>query len=77
VPLEKPASVAGSSSSDEAKIGGITPAVLSLSGRCDVSPWNIRVADLALGVLDQQLPLRPLDEHDEGDDGDGHDDDGR
>jgi hypothetical protein len=40
-----------------------------------VSPWNIRVADLALGVLDQQLPLRPLDEDDEGDDGDCNDDD--
>jgi hypothetical protein len=46
---EKPASVAGSSSSDEAKIGGITPAVFSLSGRCDVSPWNIRLPTWRLG----------------------------
>ena len=33
--------VAGSSSSDEPKITGMTPEVLSLSGRCEVSPWNI------------------------------------
>jgi hypothetical protein len=32
----KLAIVAGSSSSEEAKIGGITPAVLSLSGRNEV-----------------------------------------
>jgi hypothetical protein len=30
-----PAIVVGSSKSDEAKIGGMTPEVLSLSGRCD------------------------------------------
>ena len=35
------AMVAGSSSSDEPKITGMTPEVLSLSGRCEVSPWNI------------------------------------
>ena len=32
-----------SKSSEEAKIGGITPEVLSFSGRCDVSPWNMRL----------------------------------
>ena len=37
----KLASVAGSSSSDEAKIGGMTPEVLSFSGRCEASPPNI------------------------------------
>ena len=31
----------GSSSSDEAKIGGITPDILSLSGRCEDWPSNI------------------------------------
>src|SRR5205814_87987 len=33
--------VEGSSSSEEAKIGGITPELLSLSGRCEASPPNI------------------------------------
>ena len=36
--LEKLAIVVGNSSSDEAKIGGMTPEVLSLSGRNDVCP---------------------------------------
>ena len=31
--------VSGISSSDEAKIGGITPAVFTLSGRCERSCW--------------------------------------
>ena len=35
---EKLATVVGSSSSDEAKIGGITPEVLSFSGRNEVWP---------------------------------------
>ncbi len=35
---EKPAIVVGSSSSDDAKIGGMTPEVLSFSGRNDVWP---------------------------------------
>jgi hypothetical protein len=34
LPALKLATVVGSSSSDEAKIGGMTPEVLSLSGRC-------------------------------------------
>ena len=42
-PAEKLATVIGSSSSDEAKIGGMTPAVLSFSGRCEESPWNMRL----------------------------------
>ena len=33
----------GRSSSDEAKIGGMTPAVFSFSGRCEESPWNMRL----------------------------------
>ena len=37
LPAEKFATVVGSNSSDEAKIGGITPAVLILSGRCELS----------------------------------------
>ena len=40
--LEKLATVTGSSSIEEAKIGGITPAVFSFSGRCVLSPPNIR-----------------------------------
>jgi hypothetical protein len=69
------ATVIGSSSSEEAKIGGMTPAVLSLSGRCEVSPLRHPVALLALGILDEEAPLGPLHEHDEGDHGDRHDDD--
>ena len=49
VVCEKPAMVAGSSSSDEAKIGGMTPAVLSFSGRCEVSPWNMRLPTWRFG----------------------------
>ena len=40
-PVLKLATVVGSSSSDDAKIGGITPDVLSLSGRCEDWPSNI------------------------------------
>jgi len=40
---EKFAMVIGSSRSEEAKIGEITPALLSLSGRCEESPWNMRL----------------------------------
>ena len=49
VGCEKPATVAGSSSSDEAKIGGMTPEVLSFSGRCEVSPWNMRLPTWRFG----------------------------
>ena len=49
VVFEKPATVAGSRSSDEAKIGGMTPDVLSFSGRCEVSPWNIRLPTWRFG----------------------------
>ncbi len=39
----------GSSSSEEAKIGGITPEVLSLSGRCEDCPSNIWLPTWRLG----------------------------
>jgi hypothetical protein len=60
---------------DEAKIGGITPDMFSLSGRCELCPPDF-VADLALGVIDQNLALTALDEDDEGsdDDDEGADD---
>ena len=48
-PALKFATVVGSSSSDEAKIGGITPEVLSLSGRCEDWPSNIRLPTWRLG----------------------------
>ncbi len=54
---------------DEAKIGGMTPDMLSFSGRCELWPAIDLVADLALGVVDQNLALAALDEHHErGDD---------
>ena len=34
----QPASVAGNRMIDEAKIGGITPDMLSFSGRCELCP---------------------------------------
>ena len=43
------AAVIGSSSSEEAKIGGMTPAELSFSGRCEESPWNIRLPTCRFG----------------------------
>ena len=64
--------VVGSNSSDEAKIGGITPEVLSFSGRCDGLAAEHPIADLALGILHQQAALRALHEHDEGDHADDH-----
>ena len=48
-PDEKFATVIGSNSSEEAKIGGITPALFSLSGRCEASPWNMRLPTWRLG----------------------------
>ena len=41
--------VAGKSSSEEAKIGGITPEVLILSGRCEASPPYMRLPTWRLG----------------------------
>ena len=67
-PALKPAMVTGMSSSELAKIGGMTPEVLSLSGRCEFSPPTIRLPLLALGILDDDAPLGALHEHDEGDD---------
>ena len=43
------ATVIGSSSSEEAKIGGMTPEELSFSGRCEASPWNMRLPTCRLG----------------------------
>ena len=48
-PALKLATVVGSSSSDEAKIGGMTPEVLSLSGRCEDWPSNMRLPTWRLG----------------------------
>src|SRR5665213_4541086 len=48
-PALKLATVVGSSSSDDAKIGGITPEVLSLSGRCEDWPSNMRLPTWRLG----------------------------
>ena len=45
----KLAIVAGSSSSEEAKIGGITPEVFSLSGRNEVWPSYIRLPTWRFG----------------------------
>ncbi len=67
--------VAGRSSSDDAKIAGMTPAVLSFSGRVRRVALEHAVADLALRILDQQTALGALDEDDERDDGNDHDDD--
>src|SRR3954471_16578279 len=48
-PALKLATVVGSSKSEEAKIGGITPEVLSLSGRCEDWPSNMRLPTCRLG----------------------------
>src|SRR4029079_4124036 len=72
--------VSGINRSDEAKIGGMTPAVLSLIGRgegsCCMPRAGLRLGDListlrqaargrALGMLDQRRPLGALNEADE------------
>jgi len=46
---------------DEAKIGGITPAMLSLSGGASSALVDL-VADLALRVVDENLAQRTLDD---------------
>src|SRR4029453_3033346 len=48
-PAEKLATVIGKSRRDEAKIGGITPALFSFSGKCEASPWNMRLPTWRLG----------------------------
>jgi hypothetical protein len=72
--------VAGSSSSEEAKIAGITPRRVDLDGKVGALAAVDLHADLALGVLDVDLAQRALDEDHEGDHRDGHehdaDDDG-
>jgi len=40
-PALKLATVVGSNNNDDAKIGGMTPEVFSLSGRCEDWPSNI------------------------------------
>ena len=76
-PDEKFATVIGSSNSDEAKIGGMTPAVFSLSGRCEDSPWNMRLPICRFGYWTSNSTLRTLHENDKRDHEDGHDDDGK
>src|ERR1700683_4440306 len=49
VPAEKPAMVAGISSIELAKIGGITPEVLIFSGICVESPPNMRLPTWRFG----------------------------
>src|ERR1700732_4219775 len=48
-PAVKLAMVVGNSNSDEAKIGEMTPDVLSLSGRCEDWPSNMRLPTWRLG----------------------------
>ena len=60
----------GNIRSDEAKIGGMTPAVLTLSGRCVVCPPYTFRPTTPLGVLDRDPPLAALEEDDRGDDRD-------
>ena len=69
-PAAKLATVIGSSSSEEAKIGGMTPDGVELQRQVRGIALEHAVADLALRILDQQPALRPLDEHDDGDDDD-------
>ena len=49
---------------DDAKIGGITPAVLTFRGRWVLCPPYMRPPDDALGVLDRDPPLSPFDVND-------------
>jgi len=49
--------VVGSNSSEEAKIGGITPDVLSLSGKMRGLAFEHLVADLALRILNQKAAV--------------------
>ena len=65
VVCEKPATVAGSSSSDEAKIGGMTPDGVELQRQVRGVALEHAVADLALRILDQQPALGALEEHDQ------------
>src|SRR5262249_12594029 len=70
----KLATVVGSSSSEEAKIGGITPEVLSGSGRCEDCPSNMRLPTGRLGYW-MSSGRWALNEHDECDARDRHDGD--
>ena len=48
-PAVKLAIVVGNNRSEEAKIGGMTPEVLSLSGRCEDWPSNMRLPTWRFG----------------------------
>jgi hypothetical protein len=65
-PPLKPTIVNGNSSSDDAKIGGITPAVLSLSGMWFCCRHHL-IALLTFRVLHNDTALRAFHEHDERD----------
>ena len=62
---EETRDVAGKSSRLDAKIGGITPDMLSLNGRWLVWPAYMRRPDLALRIVHRDTALRALDEHHE------------
>src|SRR3546814_3648305 len=49
LPADICATVIGISSSELAKIGGMTPETFSFSGRCELSPPNIRLPTWRLG----------------------------
>ena len=72
-PAEKFATVIGSSSSEDAKIGGITPAVFSLSGRCEASPWNMRLPTWRFGYCTSSRRCARSMNTMNGDDHDRHD----
>jgi len=58
----QPAIVAGNKMMLEAKIGGITPAIFSFSGRCELCPHK-PCYHLPLGVIHQNLALSTFDIH--------------
>ena len=75
----KLAMVSGNSNSELAKIGGMTPAVLSFSGMAGFAAEHF-IALLAFGVLHNDAALRTLhehDEHDEAEDGGNNDENER
>ena len=69
--------VSGISSSDEAKIGGITPDGVDLQRQMRALRLHLAARGLALGILDQDPALRPLHEADEQDQDGGQRDDRR
>ncbi len=67
-----PATVPGKARIDDAKITGMTPPVLTLSGMCVLGRRHPALADEALGVLDGDAPVPALDEDDGRNDPDHH-----